>query len=421
MKEEAVSAPGEIQRIAPATAAGAPEGRDGDIVPCSLRQFLLYFLRLGTFGFGGPIALAGHMQHDLVESRRWVSRQDYVEGLAFSQLSPGPLAAQLAMYLGWVRAGRLGASLVGLAFVLPSFLMVLVLAALYVHYGGSLPWIQGLFYGMGAAVIAIIAISAYRLTRKTIGTDWLLWLLFGVAAVVTVWTEAEIIWILLAGGIIAVLVRAPPRFLSRPPALAVGPWAEWLFVGLNGPASDADLWRIVWYFTEAGAFVFGSGLAIVPFLHSGTVDRFQWLNEQQFLDAVAVAMITPGPVVITVGFIGYLVAGPVGAVLAALAIFFPCYFLVLVFAPYYRYFAKNEQIKTFVKGITATVIGTIAGAAIILGRRALVPHGSQVDLPAAAIALSTLVMLLWVRRIPEPLVIVLAGVIGLVLKQFGAG
>jgi chromate transporter len=400
--------------------AGSPNGvRDAgsDVLPCTLWQLLAYFLRLGTFGFGGPIALAGHMQHDLVESRRWVTRQDYVEGLAFSQLSPGPLAAQLAMYLGWVRAGRLGASVVGLAFVLPSFLMVLALSALYVHYEGSLPWIQGLFYGMGAAVIAIIAISAYRLTRKTIGTDWLLWLLFAVAAVVTVWTEAEIIWVLLAGGIVAVLVRAPPRFRSRPVAFALGPWTEWLIAGLNGPASDADLWRIAWYFTEAGAFVFGSGLAIVPFLHGGTVDRFQWLNEQQFLDAVAVAMITPGPVVITVGFIGYLVAGPVGATLAALAIFFPCYFLVIVFAPYYRSFAQNEQIKTFVKGITATVIGSIAGAAIILGQRALFPHSSHVDLPAASIALTAFAVLLWTKRVPEPLVILAAGVIGLLLKQ----
>jgi chromate transporter len=118
------------------------------------------------------------MQRDLVEVRRWISHQEYVEGLAFSQLCPGPLAAQLAMYLGWVRFGRLGATLVGLAFVLPSFLMVFALAALYLHYEGSLPWLQSVFYGMGAAVIAIIAISAYKLTRKTIGNDWLLWSLF---------------------------------------------------------------------------------------------------------------------------------------------------------------------------------------------------------------------------------------------------
>jgi chromate transporter len=277
-----------------------------------------------------------------------------------------------------------------------------------------------MFYGMGPAVIAIVAISAHKLTRKTIGRDPLLWLLFVVGAVVTVWTESEIVWVFLLGGIVAVLVRTPPRFSSRPLSVAIGPWAEWLFAGLNGPASRADLWQIFWYFTEAGAFVFGSGLAIVPFLHGGIVDRFQWLNEQQFLDAVAVAMITPGPVVITVGFVGYLVAGPVGGGIAALAVFLPCYLLVIVLAPYYRHFAKNERIKTFVKGITATVVGAIAGAAIILGRRAMFPVPSQVDLPATVIALTALVVLIWVKRVPEPLVIVAAGAVGMILKQGGA-
>jgi chromate transporter len=356
------------------------------------------------------------MQRDLVEARRWISHEEYVEGLAFSQLCPGPLAAQLAMYLGWVRAGRLGATLVGLAFVLPSFLMVFALAALYLHYGGSLPWIQRAFYGMGAAVIAIIAISAYKLTRRTIGGDWLLWLLFLMGAVVTVWTESEIVWVFLLGGVAAVLARNPPRFRPRPTALALAPWPEWLVAGLTGPASGAELWQILWYFTEAGAFVFGSGLAIVPFLHGGVVDRFHWLNEQQFLDAVAVAMITPGPVVITVGFVGYLVAGPAGGAVAALAVFLPCYLLVILLAPYYRYVARNEGIKAFVKGITATVIGAIAGAAVILGRRALFPHPPQVDLPAALIALATLAVLLWGKKCPEPLVILGAGVVGLALN-----
>jgi chromate transporter len=271
---------------------------------------------------------------------------------------------------------------------------------------------------MGAAVIAIVAISTYKLTRKTIGKDWLLWLLFVVGAVVTVWTESEIVWLFLLGGVVVVLVRAPPRFRSQPPALALAPWLEWLIAGLNGPASGSELWRILWYFTEAGAFVFGSGLAIVPFLHGGIVDRFHWLNEQQFLDAVAVAMITPGPVVITVGFVGYLVAGPAGAVVAALAVFLPCYLLVILLAPYYRYFAKNERIKVFVKGITAMVIGAIAGAAVILARRAFMPQPSQVDLPAAVIALTVLAVLLWVKRVPEPFVILAAGVVGLTLKQF---
>jgi chromate transporter len=357
------------------------------------------------------------MQRDLVERRQWISQQDYVEGLAFSQLCPGPLAAQLAMYLGWVRAGRTGATLVAVAFILPSFLMVFALAALYVSFGGRASWIQDLFYGMGAAVIAIIAMSAYRLVRNTIKKDWLLWILFVVGAVVTVWTESEMVLLFLAGGVVAVLWRAPPHIRSRPPILSLAPWPDWLFTGLNGAASGAELWQILWYFTEAGAFVFGSGLAIVPFLHGGLVDRFHWLNEQQFLDAVAVAMITPGPVVITVGFVGYLVAGPAGGVVAATAIFLPCYLLVILFAPHYRYFAKSERIKAFVQGITATVIGAIAGAAIILARRTLMPYAPQIEIPAALITLIALALLLWGKRIPEPVVILAAGAVGILLKH----
>src|SRR6266702_7881073 len=189
------------------TSAISVEG--GETQP-KLREFLLYFLHLGALGFGGPIALAGHMQKDLVEERKWVSSQDYVEGLAFSQLSPGPLAAQLAMYLGWVRAGTLGATLTGAAFVLPSFLMVLVLAALYVHYG-RLPWIQGAFYGIGASVIAIITRSAYKLIRSTLKNDWLLWVLFAALAVTTAWKESEIVWLFLLCGVISMVVKAAPR------------------------------------------------------------------------------------------------------------------------------------------------------------------------------------------------------------------
>src|SRR6266568_1604589 len=335
------------------TSAISVEG--GETQP-KLREFLLYFLHLGALGFGGPIALAGHMQKDLVEERKWVSSQDYVEGLAFSQLSPGPLAAQLAMYLGWVRAGTLGATLTGAVFVLPSFLMVMTLAALYVHYG-RLPWIQGVFYGIGAAVIAIIARSAYKLIRSTLKNDWLLWALFTAAL---------------------------------------------------GPATAATVGTLFLFFLKAGAFVFGSGLAIVPFLYGGVVGKSHWLTERQFLDAVAVAMITPGPVVITAGFIGYLVAGAIGAVLAALAVFAPPYLIVIAGAPYYRRFAKNLQVKAFVQGVTAAAVGAIAGAAFILGRRSLI------DLPTVSIAVATFGLLSF-KKIPEPLLILAAGVAGLLL------
>jgi chromate transporter len=373
----------------------------------SLRDLVAYFLRLGTYGFGGPIALAGYMQKDLVEQRRWFSKQDYLEGLAFSQLSPGPLAAQLAMYLGWLRAGSLGATVVGIAFIMPSFLMVLVVAALYVHFG-SLSWIQGMFYGIGAAVIAIIVRSAIKLIRTTVGKDWLLWTIFAVLAITTAWTKSEIIWLFILCGFLAMAIKAPPALPVRvTPLLSLS--LHPLLTGIHGVAGAATIGTLFFFFLKAGAFVFGSGLAIVPFLYGGIVVKFHWLTERQFVDAVAVAMITPGPVVITSGFIGYLVAGVFGALAAAWAVFAPPYFIVLFGAPYYRRFAQNRQVKAFVQGVTAAAVGAIAGAAYILARRSLI------DIPTVVIAVVTLAVLMFTKKIPEPVVILAAGVAGLLL------
>ncbi len=385
----------------------APAPRTAPTTPYSLRQLLGYFVRLGTFGFGGPIALCGYMQRDLVERRGWVSPDDYKQGLALAQLAPGPLAAQLAIYLGWVRGRALGATLVAAAFILPSFVMVMVLSALYVRFGG-LAWMQGAFYGIGAAVIAIIARSAWKLVRMTLARDPLLWAVFAVAGVVTAWTESEIVWLFLGGGVLVLAVRGLPGAVTRRATLAA--WPLWLVTGLHGAPAAGVLARIFWYFAEAGAFVFGSGLAIVPFLYGGVVERFHWLDQRQFLDAVAVAMITPGPVVITTAFIGYLVAGPLGGALAALGVFLPCYLFVIVPAPYFRRFAGNVAVRAFVDGVTAAATGAIAGAAVVLGRRAIV------DVPTALVALATLGVLVYARRVPEPLVIVAAGLVGLALR-----
>jgi chromate transporter len=374
----------------------------------TLRALVLYFLRLGALGFGGPIALVGYMQRDLVENRKWVSREDYLEGLAFSQLCPGPLAAQLAKYLGWVHSGTLGATLTGAAFIFPSFLMVLGLASLYVHFG-QLEWIQGLFYGIGAAVSAIIVRSAWKLIQKTLGTDYLLWVLFSALAITTVWTQSEVVWLFVLSGFVAMFVKAPPKFEARPARAAL--LAPGLFTGLLGPASAGTVASVFVFFLKAGAFVFGSGLAIVPFLYGGVVGKFHWLTERQFLDAVAVAMITPGPIVITSGFIGYLVAGPLGACAAAVAVFLPPYLLVIFGAPYYRRFAQNRQVKAFVQGVTAAAVGAIAGAAVILSRRALL------DVPTILIALISFAVQLGFKKIPEPILILGAGVAGIVLHR----
>jgi chromate transporter len=383
----------------------AEPGGSSGTVPCSMRELLRYFVYLGSLGFGGPIALVGYMHRDLVERRRWFTEADYKEGLALAQLAPGPLAAQLAIYLGWIRGGVAGATLIGAGFILPSFLMVFVLSALYLRFGG-LSWIEGAFYGIGASVIAIIGRSAGKLAKTTLRKDKLLWGLFGINALITAYTESEVIWVFLLSGIIAVLVRRSAS-IGTGKALAVSPALIWLLSGLHGPADGKTLLRIGWYFTEAGAFVFGSGLAIVPFLYGGTVEQFHWLNERQFLDAVAVAMITPGPVVITVAFIGYLVAGPLGGLVAAVGVFLPCYLFVVLPARYFRRFANNQTLRAFVDGVTAAATGAIAGAAFVLGRRALI------DIPTVIIALVTVGVLLRVKKAPEPLVILAAGLVGL--------
>ena len=365
-----------------------------------LSRFLLYFLHLGTFGFGGPIALASRMESDLVGVRNWVSREDYLEGLALAQLAPGPLAAQLAMYLGYVRAGVLGATLVGLAFVLPSFLMVLGISAIYVKYDG-LPQLQAVFYGIGAAVVAIIARSVMKLGRSTLKQDKVLWGIAVVLAVSTAITGREFFWLFVLGGLCYLVVKTGiPHLRSAmcfvPPGLASLDWLH-----------DKHF-QILWFFLRSSLFVFGSGLAIVPFLHGGVVETHHWLTEHQFLDAIAVAMITPGPVVITVAFIGYLVGGPVGAVLAAAGVFLPVYMVVLVAASFYRRISKNVAIQAFVKGVTAAATGAIAGAVLVIARHSLHDLQTLVIFVATALAL-------WRLKIPEPILVAVAGLIGLLL------
>jgi len=368
-----------------------------------------YALRLGTLGFGGPVALVGFMHRDLVERRKWISENDYKEGLTLAQLMPGPLAAQLAIYLGYVHYRITGATLVGIAFVIPSFLMVVALGAAYVAYGG-LQWMQAVFYGVGASVIGIIAISAYKLTTKSIGKDKLLWVIYVVAAAVTVVTESELVSLFLIAGVLTWLVKAPPKKWFPGSGASMAALAAQLPT-TSTVASVIDwpvLLQIGLFFGEAGAFVFGSGLAIVPFLYGGVVNQYHWLSDRQFIDAVAVAMITPGPVVITVGFIGYLVAGLSGAAVAALATFLPCYLFTIIPAPYFRKHGKKPGLVAFIDGVTAAAIGTITGAVVVLGKRSIV------DAPTLLLMLITIALIWKVKKLPEPVIVALAALVGLI-------
>ncbi len=379
----------------------------------SLWNITRYFLKLGAWGFGGPVALVGYMQRDLVEDKGWLTEEEYKEGLALAQLAPGPLAAQLGIYIGFVHYGLIGATLTGLAFVLPSFFMVLLLGMAYQLYGG-LAWMQAVFYGVGAAVIGIIAMSSYKLTIKSISklqltamkAKWLLWLFYAAGIVITVITEREEILLFLACGFLYMAIKAPPKWLKKPAVMPAGIFISTGFWKYDGKA----LQEIGWFFLKAGAFVFGSGLAIVPFLHGGVVKEFGWLNEHQFLDAVAVAMITPGPVVITVGFIGYLVAGFPGACVAALATFLPCYVFTVAFAPSFKKIAKNTSIKAFVEGITAAVIGALVGSVIVIGLRSII------DVPTALIGITAVLVLIYIKKLQEPYIIMIAAIIGILIK-----
>jgi chromate transporter len=384
-----------------------------------LGALVRYFLYLGTLGFGGPVALVGFMHRDLVERRRWVDEDEFRLGVALAQIMPGPLAAQLAIALGYFQRGVVGATAVGLAFVAPSFLMVLAISVAYRRFGG-LWWMQALFYGIGAAVIGIIAIAAYKLGRSTNKRDPLLWAIFAALALATVATEAELAEFFVLAGLITVIVRARPS--PRQAGLAVlGSLAVvgvvWLverwFVGLK-IGGEQVLLQILVFFTKAGAFVFGSGLAIVPFLHQGVVQQFGWLTEQQFIDAVAVAMITPGPVVITVVFIGFLAAGFAGAVAAGVGIFLPVYLFTVIPAPWFRRNRDNALLKAFVLGATAAATGAIAGAVVLMARRAIY------DVPTALVFLVSL-GLLWRLKLPEPLVVAGAGLVGLLAFALRAG
>ena len=373
----------------------------------SLADLVFYFLKLGTIGFGGPPALVSYMHHDLVEEKRWITDEDYKEGMALAQLAPGPLAAQLAIYIGYVDYKILGATVAGIAFVIPSFLTVLALGFAYIEYGG-LPWMQAVFYGIGASVIGIIAIGSYKLTKKSIGKDWLLWAIFIVLALTTFLLEKEPVWLILSGGLIYWLYK-----IKIKPAVANGfLLSPFLLQAAIGVELDNTLKQIAWFFFKAGAFVFGSGLAIVPFLYGGVVKEYGWLNEQQFLDAVAVAMITPGPVVITVGFIGYLVAGVPGACVAALATFLPCYLFTILPAPYFKKWGKHPAIKAVVDGITAAAIGAIAGAVIVLAKRQFT------DFISVGIAITTILILLKFKKIQEPFIIIVAALLGLLIKGY---
>lgn len=373
-----------------------------------IKDLVRYYLRLGLLGFGGPVALVGQMERELVAGKGWVTKEEMREGIAVCQSLPGPLAIQVGIWLSYLRGGFWGAWAGGWAFILPNFVIVATLGALYVHFGG-LPWVTAIFYGVSPAVIALILHSGYRLTKLGMD-DWLQWALAGVAFAVTVAVRAEVAWIFLASGVVGVLYYGS---LLR--ARAAASTTRSFLIGLPLVAGGADasaatstmLGKLFVFFLKAGSLTFGSGLVIVPFLEKGLVQQTGWLNEREFLVAVAMGMMSPGPVVITATFVGFLVAGFWGALTATIGIFLPSFLLVLIIAPVLMRYRTNPNVQGFIKGAYAAAIGTILGACVLLGRIAIG------DWLTALVALASLVVLFrW--KVSNPLLIACAAVIGLV-------
>jgi chromate transporter len=377
----------------------------------TLAGLVRYFAKLGTWGFGGPIALAGYMHRDLVSDRAWYTDDEYQQGLAISQAMPGPLAAQLAMWLGYLERGWFGALAVALPFVVPPFLVVTAIAVLYTHYQG-LDVVQDVFFGVAPAVLAIIAIASWKLARATNKRDPVLWGIAAVQGAATVVTGQEIVWPFLAAALFGAVYYGGglPR-VSGVGSVAAAPLGA-AVKGLAWIGSGASFTAMSLFFIQASAFTFGSGLAIVPFLHAGLVDERGWLTEQQFVDAVAMGLITPGPVVIMATFAGYLVHGVLGAIVATLAVFLPVYLFVVVPGPLFRRYEKHPRLVGFVKGATAAAAGAIAGAAIVIGRQTIAGWAS------VAIGVVALALLLQRRvNVPEPAVVALAALAGLALRD----
>lgn len=378
----------------PTTSDKPAQGSIGELVP--------YFLRLGLLGFGGPVALVGQMERELVAEKKWLSKEQMREAIAICQSLPGPLAIQVGIYVSYLRAGFWGAWVGGWCFILPNFVIVAALGALYVHLG-DLPAVTGIFYGVSPAVIALILHSCYRLAKLGM-EDWLQWVIAGICFVVTIILQAEVAILFIGAGIIGVLYygslfrRATPTL----PALAAPALAQ-----LAPTASSSTLGKLLLFFLKAGSLTFGSGLVIVPFLEQGLVQQYNWLDQRQFLIAVAVGMISPGPVVITATFVGYLVAGFWGSLVSTLGIFFPSFIFILVAAPLLARHRANPNVQGFVKGAYSAAIGTILGACILLGKIAIG------DWLTAAIGIVSLAVLFrW--TVSNPLLIAATAAVGLI-------
>ena len=380
----------------------------------SVLDLVRYFLMLGATGFGGPVALANYMRRDLVEGRGWIDEAAYDRGLAIATACPGPMAYQLGVYCGYITHGVPGALAVAVAFALPPFAIVVVIAALYERIAGS-GITRGLFYGIGPVVVALILRASWTLGRKTLKRDYGAWAVAIVACAVTVALQRELVWLFLAAGVLGIVAFAPRAkpvtgAVAAPVAPKIGAFTLPVLLGVV-TSSAGMAWSLFWFFLKTGFLVFGSGLVIVSFVKTYVVDQYHWLDDQTFLDAVAIGMISPGPVVITATFVGYAVDGFAGAVAATLGIFLPSIVLTVAATPLLLRYGSHPRVAGFVRGVTVAVVGVLIGTTYLIGRPVIT------DWFTIALLLAVLVAPLIAKRVPDQAYVGLGAVLGVALRH----
>lgn len=378
--------------------------------PASLGGMAAYFLRLGALGFGGPVALAEAMRRDLLETRGWLTETEYDTGLAIAAACPGPLAYQLGVYCGYVRFGLAGGLAVAVCFALAPFALVLGFAWTYAFFASS-SVLRAVFYGVGPVVVALIVKACWNLGRKTLRRESAAWVLAVAACGITVVAQRELTAIFLVSGALGAFLFArgapgsgsTPRPASGPPRASLAPALLAAPAALAGGASPA----LFAFFFKTGCLVFGSGLVIVPFLKAYVVDQYHWLGNRAFIDAVAVGMISPGPVVIAATFVGHAVGGVPGAVAATLGIFSPAVLFTVVATPLLRRRGGNARLQGFIRGVTVAVVGVLAGTTTLVAGTAIG------DATTAALAILALIPFALRARVPDPLLVAAGAVVGL--------
>jgi len=370
----------------------------------SLWKLFTYFFRLSWTGFGGPLAYIAMMEDDCVEKRRWLGKEEFAEMLGITNMLPGPNATEMAIHIGYVKGGKLGAVLSGLAFTIPSFIIMVVLSWLYFQYG-SMPTASGIFYGINPVVVGVIIVTALRLGRVSV-VDWKLAAICIVAVLLSYLTAINEALILLGAGLAGIIIYGPALKRGLPAAL--------LFLQTSIPTL-LDFERLpiqlqlFLEFLKGGLLMFGTGLVIIPLLAPDVVDFFGWMSYKEFFDGVTLGQITPGPVMKTAAFVGYKVAGICGAAAAMAGIFLPPFIIVTLLAPFFRQMRKNPWLQGFLKGVKAGAVGVIL---------AVVPSLGKVAFPdLLTVAICLLGMLAMVKaKVNVSVLVLVAGAFGIVMK-----